>query len=85
MKKETSISAIPVEELYKKKKSLQDALLGLGLVLLVATAIIVYLAFSSNMPKVLMIVPFCSSLTLLPAFISLSQINTELKNRNAKS
>ncbi|MEH3114578.1 hypothetical protein [Pedobacter terrae] len=85
MKKETSISLIPVEELYKKKKGLQGALIGLALVLLIAAAIIIYLAFSSNMPKVLIIVPFCSSLTLLPAFISLSQINAELKNRNAKS
>lgn len=85
MKKEASIVAIPIDELYKKKKSLQGALIGLGLVLFVAAAIIIYLAFSSNMPKVLIIVPFCSSLTLLPIFISLSQINTELKNRNTKS
>ncbi|WP_412467965.1 hypothetical protein [Pedobacter sp. KLB.chiD] len=85
MKKETSISAIPIEELHKKKKGLQGALIGLGLVLLIAGLIIIYLVFSSKMPKVLIIVPICSSLTLLPAFISLSQINTELKNRNVKS
>jgi hypothetical protein len=84
MKKETSVTAIPVEELYKKKKGLQGALIGLGVVLLIASVIIFYLAFTSDMPKVLIMVPICSSLTLLPAFISLSQINAELKNRKAK-
>jgi flagellar basal body-associated protein FliL len=84
MRKEASITFISVQELHKKKKRLLGALIGLGLVLLMAGAIIFYLAFSSKMPKVLIVVPICSSLTLLPAFISLSQINTELKNRKAK-
>ncbi|WP_406826002.1 hypothetical protein [Pedobacter sp. KACC 23697] len=84
MRKEASITAISVQELHKKKKGLLGALIGLGVVLLIAGVIIFYLAFSSKMPKVLIIVPICSSLTLLPAFISLSQINTELKNRKAK-
>lgn len=84
MKKEASVAAISVEELHKKKKILLGSLIGLGVVLLSASLIIIYLAFTSKMPKVLIMVPICSSLTLLPAFISLSQINAELKNRKAK-
>jgi hypothetical protein len=84
MKKETPITELSVQELYKKKQTLQGVLIGLGLVLLAASVIILYLAFSSKMPKVLIIVPLCCSLTFLPALISLGQINTEIKNRESK-
>ncbi|MCX2493201.1 hypothetical protein OQX63_06940 [Pedobacter sp. PF22-3] len=84
MRKEASLTEISIQELDKKKKGLLGALIGLGVVLLIASVIIFYLAFTSKMPKVLIVVPICSSLTLLPAFISLSQINAELKNRKAK-
>ena len=84
MRKEASLTEISIQELDKKKKGLLGALIGLGVVLLMASVIIFYLAFTSKMPKVLIVVPICSSLTLLPAFISLSQINAELKNRKAK-
>jgi len=84
MKKGIPITELSVQELYKKKQGLQGVLIGLGLVLLTAFVIILYLAFSSRMPKVLVIVPVCCSLTFLPAFISLGQINTEIKNRDFK-
>jgi len=84
MKKAIPITELSVQELYKKKQSLQGVLIGLSVVLLAASVIILYLAFSSKMPKVLVIVPICCSLTFLPAFISLSQINTEIKNRDSK-
>jgi len=84
MKKGIPITELSVQELYKKKQGLQGVLIGLGLVLLTAFVIILYLAFSYRMPKVLVIVPVCCSLTFLPAFISLGQINTEIKNRDFK-
>ncbi|WP_426328387.1 hypothetical protein [Pedobacter sp. R-06] len=84
MKKGIPITELSVQELYKKKQGLQGVLIGLSLVLLAAFVIILYLAFSSRMPKVLVIVPVCCSLTFLPAFISLGQINTEIKNRDFK-
>jgi len=84
MKKGIPITELSVQELYNKKQSLQGVLIGLGLVMLVASVIILYLVFSSKTPKVLIIIPITCSLTFLPAFISLSQINTEIKNRNSK-
>jgi flagellar basal body-associated protein FliL len=84
MKKGIPITELSVQELYKKKQGLQGVLIGLGLVMLAASVIILYLVFSSRTPKVLTIVPLTCALAFLPAFISLAQINTEIKNRNSK-
>jgi len=84
MKKRVSIAELSVQELHKKKQGLQGALLGLSLVMLAAVVIIFYLVFSSKAPKVLVIVPITCALTFIPAFISMGQINTEIKNRESK-
>ncbi len=60
------------------------ALIGLGVVILAASGILFYLVFTAKTPKVLAALPISCLLALLPAMISLSQINTEIKNRNSK-
>jgi len=84
MKKEVPVTELSIQELYKKKQTLQGILIGLSLVMLAASVIILYLVFTSKTPKVLVIIPITCSLSFLPAFISLGQINTEIKNRDSK-
>ena len=84
MKKAIPLNELSVEELYKKKQSIKGALIGLGLVMLAAFAILLYLVFTAKTPKVLAAIPISCALALLPAFISLGQINIEIKNRALK-
>ncbi|WP_316829044.1 hypothetical protein [Pedobacter miscanthi] len=84
MKKAIPLNELSVEELYKKKQSMLGALIGLGVVILAASGILFYLVFTAKTPKVLAALPISCLLALLPAMISLSQINTEIKNRNSK-
>jgi phosphate/sulfate permease len=84
MKKAIPLNQLSVEELYKKKQSMLGALIGLGVVILAASGILFYLVFTAKTPKVLAALPISCLLALLPAMISLSQINTEIKNRNSK-
>jgi len=84
MKKVTPLTELAIEELYKRKQSVQGALIGLALVMLAAFVILLYLVVTAKTPKVLAAIPLSCVLALLPAFISLGQINTEIKKRNSK-
>lgn len=84
MKKVIPLTELSIEELYKKKQGIQGALIGLGLVMLAAVVILLYLVFTAKTPKVLAAIPITCALALLPAFISLGQINAEIKNRTSK-
>lgn len=84
MKKVTPLTELAIEELYKRKQSVQGALIGLALVMLAAFVILLYLVVTAKTPKVLAAIPISCVLALLPAFISLGQINTEIKKRNSK-
>ncbi|QXU42706.1 hypothetical protein [Pedobacter sp. D749] len=84
MKKVIPLTELSNEELYKKKQSIKGALIGLGLVMLAAFLVLIYLVITAKTPKVLAAIPISCMLALLPAFISLRQINTEIKNRNSK-
>ena len=84
MKKVTPLNELSIAELYKKKQSIKGALIGLGVVMLAAFVILLYLVFTAKTPKVLAAIPISCALALLPAFISLGQINTEIKNRASK-
>lgn len=83
MKKGASLSELSLEELQKKKKTLQGAAIGLGIVMLVACITLVYLAITSKKTSLLAVVIGCS-ITFLPCLISLGQINSELKTRTDK-
>ncbi|RBQ03075.1 hypothetical protein DRW42_23615 [Pedobacter miscanthi] len=84
MKKVIPLTELSIEELYKKKQMIKGALIGLGLVMLAAFIVLIYLVITAKTPKVLAAVPISCMLALLPAFISLGQINNEIKNRNSK-
>ncbi|WP_293305351.1 hypothetical protein [Pedobacter sp. UBA5917] len=84
MKKVIPLTELSIEELYKKKQTIKGALIGLGVVMLAAFAVLLYLVVTAKTPKALAAIPISCMLALLPAFISLGQINTEIKNRNSK-
>lgn len=84
MKKVLPLTELSIEALYKKKQSLQGALLGLGVVMLAASTVLLYLVFTAKTPKVLAALPISCCLTFLPIIIGLKQVNTEIKNRSSK-
>lgn len=80
MKKGTSLSELTLAELKTKKKGIQSATIGLGIVMLISFFVLLYLAITSKKPA-LMAIGGCFSITLLPVLISLKQINEEIKKR----
>jgi ABC-type Mn2+/Zn2+ transport system permease subunit len=75
-----NLSEQPLESLEKQKKLLKGAAIGLGIVLLLAFCIIMYVAINKHKYGLLAILPG-SILTLLPIIIRFAQINTELNVR----
>lgn len=80
--KNNKLSGLTLEELYKRKKTLQSATIGFGIVMVIAFCILLYLVFQSRKFGVMAIMP-TGFMTLLPGIIGLSQVNTEIKSRKA--
>jgi hypothetical protein len=83
MNKSTKLSELTLEELYQQKKKLQGVFLGLAIVLFVAEIILLYVAFTVEGMGSLAAVALCTAMAFIPAAISISQINSEIKSRNA--
>jgi hypothetical protein len=81
--KNNSLSQLTDAELSKQKKLLSGVLIGLGVVMLLAAGIILYIIIKHKNLALVATIP-CTFITLLPSFIRLGQINTEIKSRNAK-
>ena len=80
MKETKKLSDFTLEELIEKKKKLQGAVTGLGIVMCIACIGIIYFAIKSeNYTSI--VIAICCAITLLPSFTSLSQLNTEIKSR----
>ncbi len=80
--KNNKLSALTLEELYKRKKTLQGATIGFGIVMVLAFCILLYLIIQSKNFGLIAIIP-AGFMTLLPAIIGLSQVNTEIKSRKS--
>jgi O-antigen/teichoic acid export membrane protein len=80
MKENKKLTDLSLEELHAKKKTLKGATIGLGIVMLIACATLIYLGIK-NKNYSLITVAICCSITLLPSISSISQINTEIKKR----
>lgn len=80
--KNNKLSGLTLEELYKRKKTLQGATIGLGIVMVAAFSILLYLVFKSQKFGLIAIIP-AGFITLLPGIIGLNQVNTEIKSRNS--
>lgn len=81
--KNNKLSELTIEELNKRKKILQGATIGFGIVMVIALAILVYLMFRNRNFTLVAIIPACL-IVLLPGIINLSKINSEIKTRNSK-
>ncbi|KQC00711.1 hypothetical protein [Pedobacter sp. Hv1] len=77
------LSTLTLEELYEKRKKLKSTSMGIGIGMVVICSVLLYLIFKTKNFVLLAVVPGCL-MTLLPSFIVLSQLNTEIKSRESK-
>ena len=78
--KKNQLSELTLDELYKKKKTLQGATIGLGIVMLIAFSILLYLVFKNRNFALITIIP-AGLISLIPGIIGLAQVNSEIKLR----
>lgn len=83
MKKRKQLSELTLEELTLRKNTVQAAAIGLGIVMLAAIAIVIYLVYTTGKPVLLVAVMGCL-LPTLAIVIGLKQLNQEIKTRNEK-
>ena len=84
MKNSKKLSELTVNELYAEKKKSKGILTGFGIVMIIACAILVFLAAKSK--NYALIVIACGSfMGLLPMMTRLGQIEKEIKNRNTNN
>lgn len=77
-----SLSEQSLESLTKQRNLLKGAAIGLGIVLLLAFSVILYVAVQKKNFALVAVLP-ASMITLLPILIRFGQINTEIKSRKA--
>ncbi|AZB29557.1 MULTISPECIES: hypothetical protein [Chryseobacterium] len=81
--KANKLSELSIEELESKKKTILSFTIGIGSVMIIACCILFYFAIKSK-NFALIAVAFGCSMTLMPSFISIGQINSEIKSRKSK-
>ncbi|MEJ7559950.1 MAG: hypothetical protein WKF66_16680 [Pedobacter sp.] len=79
-----NLSEQSLESLVKQRQLLKGAAIGLGIILLVAFCIIMYVAIKKHNYGLMAILPG-SMLTLIPILIRSGQINTEINSRKPNS
>ena len=77
---ENKLLKLSLEELQAKKKKFQYPIIGLGIVLFVACATLIYLAIVGQNYTLIVVAIGCL-LSILPSIIVLRQISTEIKAR----
>lgn len=81
MKAKNKLSEMTTEQLYAHKNKMKGVLIGLGIVMLVAEAILLYVLFTTEDSGYLAILAFSTAICFMPAAISYSQIDKEIKSR----
>lgn len=81
--KTNKLSELTLEELHKQKNTLKGVLIGFGIVMLLACGGLFYLIMKNQNFALFAVIPGCM-ITLLPSFIRLGQLNTEIKSRNSQ-
>ncbi|MFY1045864.1 hypothetical protein [Chryseobacterium sp. GP-SGM7] len=77
------LSDLSLEQLESKKKTVKSLAIGLGIVIIIACSVLFYVAMTSE-NFALIAVAVGSLMSLMPIFISISQINAEIKSRKSK-
>ncbi|WP_129715641.1 hypothetical protein [Pedobacter sp. SYP-B3415] len=75
--------ALTLEQLYEKRQLIKRILTGLGAVMLLAFAALLYLAFTDPKLRYLAAIAFTLFPVYLPNLINLMMINKEIKLREA--
>lgn len=81
--KTNKLTDLSLEQLQSKKKTILTATIGLGIVIIIACFFLFYVAITSK-NFALIAVGIGSLMTLMPSFISIGQINAEIKSRKSK-
>lgn len=80
MKEAEDLSSLTAEQLADKKKKLTSIYIGLAIPMLLAFAALIYFSIKTK-NYALIAVALGTSITLLPGFVNIGAINTELKKR----
>ena len=83
-KKKNPFSTLSITELQAKKKMLTGIVYGLGIVMLAACSILIYLALTQEKSSYLIAIACGAGLTFLPTLINFSLLNNEIKSRSSK-
>jgi hypothetical protein len=83
MNTKSKLADISLAELQKQKSTLTGILIGFGIIILVASGLLIYFISKGKNVALIAVIPGCM-VTLLPALIRISQLNAEIKSRNTK-
>ncbi len=72
-----------LEELFEMKKKRKGIILGLGIVMLFACTLLIFLAIKNGQNS-LITVAICCFITLIPSISLITQIDKEIKSRESK-
>lgn len=80
MTKNKNLSELTLNELHAEKNKSKGILIGLGIVMIIACAILVFVAIKSKNYALIAVACGCF-ITLLPMMTRLGEIEKEIKNR----
>lgn len=78
--KKNKFSELNIDELIKKKKSLNGLVLATAIVMLLLCSVLIFLVIKVEKFSLLAVIP-ASLLCTLPSIIQLKQVNDEIKSR----
>lgn len=84
MNNKENLSELTTAQLTEKKKKLTSTFTGIAVAMVIIFAALIYFAIKSK-NYALIAVAMGSSITLLPGFTSIAQINAELKKRQKEA
>lgn len=74
-----------IDQLVAYKNKMKGVLIGLGIVMLIAEAALLYVIFTTDGMGSLAIVALSTFICFMPAVISYSQIDKEIKSRESNT
>jgi len=81
MKKNDDLKNLSIDELTEKKRKLKGMLLGIAIPMILACFALFYTAIKTKNYALIAVASGCS-ITLLPAFVSITAIENEIKKRS---
>lgn len=85
MKAKNKLSDMTLDQLIAYKNKMKGVLIGLGIVMLIAEAALLYVIFTTDRMGSLAIVALSTFICFMPAVISYSQIDKEIKLRESNT